>query len=77
MKQSDLTRLKRVLLSDTMQLPSGVMKILKEDVFNTLSSYFIMEKEDFTVEIDADTSDGFKIKITAKAKEAKAVKILE
>jgi len=73
----DLDRLKKVLLGDTIQVKSGLVKILKEDMFKLLSAYFDLKKEGLELDVTADEHGIFNLICRAKAENIKNVKVLE
>lgn len=75
-KQSDeLVRLKRVLLQDSLNIPNGVLSVLKQDISAVLNSYFELIKE-ANVSIEVHEDGVYGISITAEGKNAKKVKSL-
>ena len=71
----DLVRLKRVLLNDSLQLPSGVIGVLKSDVCAVLGGYFDLDGE-VSVSIAINENGVYSIRIDAVGKDVKRVKAL-
>lgn len=69
-------RLKRVLLQDSLNVPNGVLKVMKADVATTLSAYFDLEEGSVTLDVAVDENGTYDLKVTAKGYRAKSVKIL-
>ena len=75
-ESEESVRLKRVLLNDSLQIPNGVLQVMKKDVQAALSSYFELEEDSLTVEVLVDGEGRYLIKTEAKGFRAKPVKIL-
>lgn len=76
-KQSDeLVRLKRVLLQDSIKIPNGVLKVLKNDLNSVLGSYFEILPDSTDLEITVDENGVYDLTLSAKGTHAKKVKTL-
>lgn len=71
----ELIRLKKVLLSDNIRIPNGMLRILKNDISSILQSYFIINS-DIDVTIEVDDLGVYNINITAKADSVKEIRII-
>ena len=75
-KASDeLVRLQRVLVGDSLKLPSGVVGVLKNDLKTVLSGYFELT-DDPDLSIEVRENGAYILKIEAKATGAKTVTLL-
>ena len=75
-KTSDeLVRLQRVLISDSLNLPSGVVGVLKNDLKAVLNGYFEISG-DVDVEIAVQENGAYTVSFRAQASGVKAVKKL-
>lgn len=75
-QSSELARLRRVILNDTLKIPNGVVEILKNDLFNVLGSYFDIEKETLKIEITVGEDGKYNLSLTAQGNSAKNLKNL-
>lgn len=77
MKTNDeLIRLKKVLLSDNIRIPNGMLTVLKNDISSVLQSYFCLNNADTQVLIEVDDNGVYDIKISAKAEGVKEIRII-
>lgn len=73
-KNNSLLRLKKVLLSDKINMPNGFLMVLKKDLKNVLDSYFECNEDSLKIEVDTDTNGEYDICITSKAERIKSPK---
>lgn len=71
---TELNRLKRVVLSDNMNVPSGVTEVLKEDVKELLSGYAELEKDGLSVTVELKPDGIYEINVNALARGIKSIK---
>lgn len=71
----ELIRLKKVLLSDNIRIPNGMLKILKNDISSILQSYFSISS-DINVTIEVDQEGVYDISISARAESVKEIRII-
>lgn len=71
---TELNRLKRVVLSDNMNVPSGVTEVLKEDVKELLSGYAELEKDGLSVTVELRSDGIYEINVNALARSIKSIK---
>ncbi len=71
----ELIRLKKVLLSDNIRIPNGMLKILKNDISSILQSYFSISS-DINVTIEVDQEGVYDINISARAESVKEIRII-
>ncbi len=71
---TELNRLKRVVLSDNMNVPSGVTEVLKEDVKELLSGYAELEKDGLSVTVELKPDGIYEINVDALARSIKSIK---
>ena len=50
-QSSELIRLRKVILNDTLKIPNGVIEILKNDLYGVFGSYFDIDGESLKIEI--------------------------
>lgn len=74
-KDNTIIRLKRVLLSDKINMPNGLMALLKKDLLRVFDSYFDINEENLQIEIDTD-ADGYDISIKGRSQRIKSPKFL-
>lgn len=74
-KDNTIIRLKRVLLSDKINMPNGLMALLKKDLLRVFDSYFDINEENLQIEIDTG-ADGYDISIKARSQRIKSPKFL-
>lgn len=72
----ELIRLKKVLLSDNIRIPNGMLTILKNDISSILQSYFSLNNDDTEVIIEVNEKGIYDIKIFAKAEGVKEIRII-
>ncbi|HHU43315.1 MAG: cell division topological specificity factor MinE [Bacillota bacterium] len=73
-KDETIIRLKRVLLSDKINMPNGLLNLLKKDVYSLLSCYFELDYDTLKITVDSNTKGEYDIMITAKAERVKSPK---
>jgi septum formation topological specificity factor MinE len=74
-KDNTIVRLKRVLLSDKLNMPNGLIALLKKDLLKVFDSYFDI-KEDLLVEIDGNADGEYDILIRGRSERIKSPKFL-
>ncbi|MDD3946597.1 MAG: cell division topological specificity factor MinE [Clostridia bacterium] len=74
--KNSFLRLKRVLLNDKDNLPNGLMKVLRADLDQVLSSYFDYPTETLKVDVDLDSKGRYCIRIEAMAERVKTIKVI-
>lgn len=75
-KDTSIGRLKKVLLSDKINMPNGLLNVIERDTANLLNEYFQILPG--TVRITVSESDGFyELELKAKAESVKPPKILK
>jgi len=74
--KNSFLRLKRVLLNDKDNLPNGLMKVLRADLDQVLSSYFDYPTETLKVDVDLDSNGRYCIRIEAMAERVKTIKVI-
>lgn len=72
----DLIRLKRVILTDSLKIPNGVVEVLKNDINGILNSYFELLEDGVKTDISVDESGIYRISMTAKASSARKMKTI-
>lgn len=72
----DFVRLKKVILTDSLKIPNGVVEVLKKDIIGILNSYFDLNEESVKTDITIDDKGSYEIKTYAKARAARKVKTL-
>lgn len=72
----DLIRLKRVLLTDSLKIPNGVIEALKNDINGILNSYFELTNEGVKTEISVDENGIYHVALTARAIAARKMKTI-
>lgn len=75
-KNNTIVRLKKVLLSDKIHMPNGLIQLIKKDITVLLKSYFEFDEKNMKIEIDSDTEGLYDITIAAKAERVKSPKFL-
>ena len=75
-KNNSLLRLKKVLLNDKINMPNGLLVIIKKDIENVLSSYFEFDKKTLKIEVDIDSSGKYDVYASAKAERIKTPKFI-
>ncbi len=74
-KDNTIIRLKRVLLSDKINMPNGLMALLKKDLMRVFDSYFDMNEDNLHIDIDSG-ADGYDISIRGQSQRIKSPKFL-
>ncbi len=67
MKQRDLVRLKRVLLTDQMRIPNGMADLLRNDMVTVLDGYFELDKKSLQLVMTIEDSGLYRISVQAQA----------
>lgn len=75
-KDNTIIRLKKVLLSDKINMPNGLLQLVKKDITALLKSYFEFDESKMKIEIDSDTEGQYDITISAKAERMKTPKFI-
>lgn len=75
-KHNTILRLKKVLLNDKINMPNGLIKLIKKDITTILDSYFEFHENNLKIEVDSDTEGLYDISIKAKAQRIKPPKFL-
>lgn len=70
----ELIRLKRVILTDSLKIPNGVLEVLKNDINGILNSYFEVTSDGVKVDINLDESGLYHVTLTAEATAARKIK---
>lgn len=76
-KNNTILRLKKVLLNDKINMPNGLLQLMKKDIGSVLDGYFEMDKDVFNITIDSDTEGMYDISISAKAERIKSPKFIK
>lgn len=76
-KQStELIRLRKVILNDTLKIPNGVIEVLRNDLYGVFGSYFDIDAESLKIEITVGEDGIYKLQVTANGTNVKSVKNL-
>ncbi len=75
-QSSELIRLRKVILNDTLKIPNGVIEILKNDLYGVFGSYFDIDGESLKIEITVGEDGIYKLQVTANGTNVKSVKNL-
>lgn len=76
-KDNVLLRLKRVILNDKINMPNGLLEVVKKDINMVLSSYFELDEASFSLSIETDSEGKYEIAIGAKADKIKSPKFIK
>lgn len=76
-KSDEMTRLKKLLFNDYLNIPNDAFEVLKTDVIKLLKSYFDIKDGSYKLDILADGDGNFNISFSAVATHIKEVKILK
>lgn len=78
MKKNDqMTRLKKLLFNDYINIPNSAFEVLKSDLIKLLQSYFELREGSVELDVDTDSDGNFSIRLTAEATHVKELKILD
>lgn len=76
-KNNTILRLKKVLLTDKINMPNGLLQLLKKDIGSVLNGYFDISKDTLKIEIDSNTEGMYDISLSAKAERIKSPKFIK
>lgn len=74
-KDQAIIRLKKVILNDKINMPSGLIEILKKDMRHLLESYFELSGE-LELAVETDSEGLYTITALSKAERVKSPKFI-
>ncbi len=75
-KDNTLIRLKKVLLSDKINMPNGLMRLVKKDVMSLLKNYFEFDDNNLVINVISNKEGLYDISIHSTAEKIKTPKFM-
>ncbi|MDD4315648.1 MAG: cell division topological specificity factor MinE [Clostridia bacterium] len=76
LKNNTILRLKRILLSDKVNMPSGLIQLLKKDLLKLFDSYFDIKEESLKIEIDSNADGEYDVSIKGVSERIKSPRFM-
>lgn len=76
-KDNTIIRLKKVLLNDKINMPNGLIQLMKKDISTLFKSYFEFETSKLKIDIVSNQEGMYDISVQAKAERIKAPKFIQ